>query len=166
MLSRPFLEFCIWGWDNLPRTVLMYYTNFISSPEGYFHTVICNAQEFRNTTVNHDLHYIAWDTPPKQHPKLLSSKDFNNMVKSGAPFARKFPKNDPVLDKIDKELLGRAEGQFTPGGWCVGSREGGKDPCTVKGDPMVLTPGPGAKRLEGLVTKLVSSENLQSKQCK
>ncbi|KAF7838718.1 beta-glucuronosyltransferase GlcAT14B-like [Senna tora] len=54
MLSRPFVEYCIWGWDNLPRMVLMYYANFLSSPEGYFHTVICNAEEFRNTTVNHD----------------------------------------------------------------------------------------------------------------
>ncbi|CAL5323387.1 unnamed protein product [Camellia sinensis] len=25
MLSRPFMEFCLWGWDNLPRIVLMYY---------------------------------------------------------------------------------------------------------------------------------------------
>ncbi|KAH9288803.1 hypothetical protein KI387_032920 [Taxus chinensis] len=166
MLSRSFLEFCIWGWDNLPRTVLMYYTNFVSSPEGYFHTVICNVQEFRNTTVNHDLHYIAWDTPPKQHPKLLSSKDFDDMVKSGAPFARKFPKDDPVLDKIDKELLGRSEGQFTPGEWCVGSREGGRDPCSVKGDPTVFRPGPGAKRLVGLVSKLLASENFHTKQCK
>lgn len=31
-LSRPFMEFCLWGWDNLPRIVLMYYTNFLSSP--------------------------------------------------------------------------------------------------------------------------------------
>nr|ACU21172.1 unknown [Glycine max] len=46
-LSKSFIDYCIWGWDNLPRTVLMYYSNFISSPEGYFHTVICNAQEFR-----------------------------------------------------------------------------------------------------------------------
>ncbi|KAJ4708280.1 Beta-glucuronosyltransferase [Melia azedarach] len=37
MLSRPFIEFCLWGWDNLPRIVLMYYANFLSSPEGYFH---------------------------------------------------------------------------------------------------------------------------------
>ena len=32
--------------ENLPRTVLMYYTNFVSSPEGYFHTVICTAKSF------------------------------------------------------------------------------------------------------------------------
>jgi len=80
VLTRTFLEFCIWGWDNLPRTVLMYYTNFISSPEGYFHTVICNAQEFQTTSVNHDLHYIKWDTPPKKHPMLLSLKHFDEMM--------------------------------------------------------------------------------------
>ena len=94
MLTKSFLEYCIWGWDNLPRTLLMYYVNFISSPEGYFHTVICNSDEFQGTAVGHDLHYIAWDYPAKQHPLTLSMKDFNNMVKSGAPFARKFPKED------------------------------------------------------------------------
>jgi len=108
------------GWDNLPRVLLMYYTNFVSSPEGYFHTVICNSQEFKNTTVNHDLHYIAWDTPPKQHPLSLTLKDFQNMSKSGSPFARKFEREDPVLTFIDKQLLGRAPGRFTPGGWCIG----------------------------------------------
>ncbi|KAJ7292389.1 hypothetical protein O6H91_Y280500 [Diphasiastrum complanatum] len=45
-LTRAFVEFCIVGWDNLPRTVLMYYTNFVSSPEGYFHTVICNTRSY------------------------------------------------------------------------------------------------------------------------
>ncbi|TKY50344.1 Xylosyltransferase 1 [Spatholobus suberectus] len=90
-LSKSFIDYCIWGWDNLPRTVLMYYSNFISSPEGYFHTVICNAQEFRNTTVNNDLHFIAWDNPPKQHPHYLTLDDMGRMVGSNAPFARKFP---------------------------------------------------------------------------
>ncbi|MCI11690.1 xylosyltransferase 1-like, partial [Trifolium medium] len=27
-------------WDNFPRIVLMYYANFLSSPERYFHTII------------------------------------------------------------------------------------------------------------------------------
>ncbi|KAL3567909.1 hypothetical protein D5086_030560, partial [Populus alba] len=119
-LSRPFIDYTIWGWDNLPRTVLMYYANFISSPEGYFHTVICNAQEFRNTTVNSDLHFISWDNPPKQHPHHLNLADMQRMIDSNAPFARKFPQDDPVLDKIDSELLSRGPGMFTPGGWCVG----------------------------------------------
>lgn len=164
VLTRNFLEFCIWGWDNLPRTVLMYYTNFISSPEGYFHTVACNSQEFQNTTINHDLHFIKWDTPPKQHPIVLSSEHFDEMVQSGAPFARKFPKDDPVLDRIDKELLGRSNGQYTPGGWCIGTDN--RDPCHVRGDSTILKPGPGSKRLEGLLVKLLAPENFRDKQCK
>ncbi|MBA0834482.1 hypothetical protein Goarm_006834 [Gossypium armourianum] len=162
-LTRTFVEYCIWGWDNLPRTILMYYTNFVSSPEGYFHTVICNTDEFRSTAISHDLHYIAWDIPPKQHPVSLSMKDFDKMVKSNAPFARKFHKNDPVLDKIDEELLGRT-GRFAAGAWCIGGSEGGADPCSVRGNDSVFAPGPGAKRLQELL-KTLMSEDSRKKQC-
>uniref|UniRef100_A0A5B7AV69 Xylosyltransferase 1-like n=1 Tax=Davidia involucrata TaxID=16924 RepID=A0A5B7AV69_DAVIN len=165
-LSRPFVDFCIWGWDNLPRTVLMYYANFISSPEGYFHTVICNAQEFRNTTVNSDLHFISWDNPPKQHPHYLTVDDMSKMVDSNAPFARKFHQDDPVLDKIDSELLLRGQGMLVPGGWCVGSRENGTDPCSVVGNITVLRPTAGAKRLENLISSLLSNDNFRPRQCK
>lgn len=158
MLSRAFLEYCIWGWESLPRTILMYYVNFISSPEGYFHTVICNSDEFRNTSVGHDLHYIAWDNPPKQHPRTLSKKDFTDMVKSGAPFARKFPKDDPVLDKIDSELLRRSEGQFTPGAWCTGNGDIGGEPCLSRGNDSMFQPGPGSERLRELIEKVTSNE--------
>ncbi|KAI9177208.1 hypothetical protein LWI28_012349 [Acer negundo] len=163
MLTRTFVEYCIWGWDNLPRTLLMYYTNFISSPEGYFHTVICNNEEFRNTAISHDLHFIAWDSPPKQHPIALTMKDFDKMVKSKAPFARKFAREDPVLDKIDKELLGRTN-RFAPGAWCVGSSDDGADPCSVRGNDTVFRPGPGAERLQELLQTLLSADSLK-KQC-
>ncbi|XP_060187959.1 beta-glucuronosyltransferase GlcAT14A-like [Lycium barbarum] len=164
-LSRPFIDFCIWGWDNLPRTVLMYYANFISTPEGYFHTVVCNAQEFRNTTVNSDLHFISWDNPPKQHPLYLTLEDMQKMVESNVPFARKFHLDDPVLDKIDNELLFRGQGMFVPGGWCTGSRENGTDPCSVVGNITVLRPTAGAKRLENLIGSLLSNDNFRSRQC-
>jgi protein xylosyltransferase len=163
-LTRSFMEYCVLGWDNLPRILLMYYTNFVSSPEGYFHTVICNSQEYRNTTVNHDLHYIAWDNPPGQHPLVLTLKDFHNMTKSGAAFARKFDEDDAVLDIIDRQLLGRAPGHFTPGGWCVG-REANVDPCAVKGDANVLRLGPGSRRVGNLVSHLLAPEMLPVSQC-
>lgn len=162
VLTRSFVEYCIWGWDNLPRTILMYYTNFLSSPEGYFHTVICNNEDFRHTVVSHDLHYIAWDNPPKQHPISLTMKDFDKMVKSKAPFARKFAKDDPVLDKIDRELLRRTH-RFAPGAWCVGSSDGGTDPCSLRGNDTEFRPGPGAERLQELFRMLF--EDFQSKQC-
>ncbi|XP_073038536.1 beta-glucuronosyltransferase GlcAT14B-like [Primulina eburnea] len=164
-LSRSFIDYCIWGWDNLPRTVLMYYANFISSPEGYFHTVICNAHEFRNTTVNSDLHFISWDNPPKQHPHYLTSQHMQRMVDSNAPFARKFPRDDPVLDRIDTELLFRNQDMLVPGGWCVGGRGNGTDPCSVVGNVTVLRPTAGAKRLENMINSLLSTENFQPRQC-
>lgn len=164
MLTRDFLEYCIWGWDNLPRTILMYYTNFISSPEGYFHTVICNAKEYRKTAISHDLHYIAWAEPPGQHPLDLSLRHFDKMIKSNAPFARKFRKDDPVLHLIDSELLGRKKGRFTPGGWCIGNSDGEADPCSLRGDESVFKPGPGAERLLELLQELLS-EGFRSKQC-
>ncbi|XP_031116131.1 beta-glucuronosyltransferase GlcAT14B-like [Ipomoea triloba] len=166
VLSRPFIDFCIWGWDNLPRTVLMYYANFVSSPEGYFHTVICNAQEFKNTTVNSDLHFISWDNPPKQHPHYLTLDDMKRMVDSNAPFARKFHHDDPVLDKIDSDLLFRGQDMLVPGGWCVGSQENGTDPCSAVGDVTLLKPSAGAKRLESLISSLLSGEKFRPRQCK
>lgn len=150
------------GWDNLPRTALMYYTNFLSSPEGYFQTVICNSREFRNTTVNHDLHFIAWHNPPRQHPITLSFTFYRNMTKSGAPFARKFDKGSAVLDKIDREILNRRMNEFTPGGWCIGLND---DPCGVRGDPTLLRPGPGSRRFEELMVRLLAHPNFRSQQC-
>lgn len=166
VLTKPFLEFCVWGWDNLPRTLLMYYTNFLSSPEGYFHTAVCNHKDYQNTTVNHDLRYMKWDNPPKQHPVNLTIQHFGEMVQSSAPFARKFAKDDPVLNKIDKELLKRPDGRFTPGGWCIGNPFMGKDPCVVYGNSDAIKPTKGSKRLEKLMLRLLDSENFRSKQCK
>ncbi|WCJ30653.1 Core-2/I-branching beta-1 6-N-acetylglucosaminyltransferase family protein [Euphorbia peplus] len=140
----------------------MYCTNFIS-PEGYFHTLICNTEEFRRTAKGHDLHYIAWDTPPKQHPISLTMKDFDKMVKSNAPFERKFARNDPVLDKIDKEILGRTN-RFAPGPLCIGSSDTDVDPCSVHGNDLVVRPGPGAERLQELLQTLFS-DDFREKQC-
>lgn len=137
----------------------MYYSNFVSSPEGYFHTVICNAPEFTSTVLNHDLHYISWDVPPKQHPHILRVNDIGKMVASGAAFARKFKNDDPVMDKIDQEFLHRWNGSFTPGGWCAGN-----PPCSKVGNPKKLRPGPGAQRLRRLIDRLVDTAGRN--QCK
>ena len=68
ILSHSFVEYLVWGWDNLPRTLLMYYTNFVSSPESYFHTVICNVPEYVPTVINHDMHYIILFSLPVSLP--------------------------------------------------------------------------------------------------
>ncbi|KAI3525168.1 hypothetical protein L2E82_02408 [Cichorium intybus] len=161
ILSRSFVEYCIWGWDNLPRTLLMYYTNFVSSPEGYFQTVICNSPEFIPTVVNHDMHYISWDTPPKQHPHVLTINDTTKMIASGAAFARKFKENTLVLDRIDKDLLHRRNGSFTPGGWCKGDPK-----CTKVGKMTRIKPGVGGQRLSRLIGKLLEQPKFNESQCR
>ncbi|KAG1358683.1 putative Beta-glucuronosyltransferase GlcAT14A [Cocos nucifera] len=165
ILSRSFAEYCVVGWDNLPRTLLLYYTNFISSPEGYFQTVICNSENYRNTVVNHDLHYIKWDNPPKQHPLNLGMQDYRRMILSSRPFARKFKKNDPVLNKIDRDLLRRRNGQFTYGGWCLDRKNGVCSGARRRENMGVLRPGTGSRRLKALLTKLLSSKNPR-RQCR
>lgn len=160
VLSRAFVEYVVWGWDNLPRTLLMYYTNFISSPEGYFQSVVCNVPELRKTVVNSDLHYISWDNPPKQHPHVLNINDTDKMVASNAAFARKFKQDDPVLDVIDQKLLNRVKGLFTPGGWCSG-----KPKCSKVGNIYSIRPGPGSQRLRMLVAKLTSKARYGQNQC-
>ncbi|CAM0872526.1 unnamed protein product [Alopecurus aequalis] len=163
ILSRSFLEFCILGWDNLPRTLLMYFTNFLSSSEGYFHTVVCNSKYYQNTTVNNDLRFMAWDNPPGAHPLNLTTEYFDAMANSGSPFAHSFTYDDPVLDMIDTELLKRAPYHLTPGGWC--SPVGGKDPCSFFGRSFVLRPMKGSGKLEKLLLKLLEPDNFRPKQC-
>ncbi|PKA61896.1 hypothetical protein AXF42_Ash008728 [Apostasia shenzhenica] len=165
-LTRSFLEFCILGWDNLPRTLLMYYTNFLFSSEGYFHTVICNSMDFQNTTINHDLRFAVWDNPPQQNPLNLHLEHFSLMADSGAPFARTFVENSPVLDQIDLKLLKRSRDRLAAGGWCLGSSTSGKDPCAVYGKPFIIRPTERSARLEQLLLKLLDAESFRSRQCK
>lgn len=169
ILSRSFAEYCITGWDNLPRTLLLYYTNLVSSPEGYFQTLVCNSEYYKNTVVNHDLHFIAWDNPPKQHPKSLGIKYFKKMIQRNVTFARKFKQDDPALDKIDRELLRRERGEFSYGGWCFEGNEEkpARSTCSsLKSENFgVLKPGPGSIRLDSLLTEFCSDRNIR-RQCR
>lgn len=154
LLSRKFVEFCILGTDNLPRTLLMYMSNTPSSTSVYFPTLLCNSHRFNKTTINHSFRYSSLDS--RHRARLLNSTDFHDMVKSGAAFASTFDQDAPVLDRIDRELLNRDPNKPVPGGWCLGdSRD---DKCGVWGDADVLKPGPGAKRLENRLVRLLSGE--------
>ncbi|TXG57239.1 hypothetical protein EZV62_018552 [Acer yangbiense] len=166
VLSRSFLEFCVFGWDNLPRTLLMYFNNVMLSQEGYFHSVICNAPEFKNTTVNSDLRYMIWDSPPKMEPHFLNVSDYDQMAQSGAVFARQFAKDDSVLNMVDEKILKRGRNRAAPGAWCTGRRSIWMDPCSQWGDVNVLKPGLQAKKLEETITNLLDDWSSQSNQCK
>ncbi|KAJ3676420.1 hypothetical protein LUZ60_003832 [Juncus effusus] len=94
ILTKSFVQFCVFSWDNLPRTLLLYYSNFPSSSQSYFQTVLCNSNKFQNTTINHDLRSSAWRVDPLED-------------ESGAPFVSGVGKETAVLDRIDRELLRR-----------------------------------------------------------
>ncbi|KAL2233333.1 beta-glucuronosyltransferase GlcAT14A [Sesamum indicum] len=165
VLSRSFLEFCVFGWDNLPRTLLMYFTNVVLPQEVYFHSVICNSPEFKNTTVNADLRYFVWDDPPKMEPHFLNTTDYDEMVKSGAVFARQFGKDEPVLNMIDRNILMRGRNRATPGAWCTGRKSWLMDPCSQWDDVNVVKPGPQAKMLEESLNKILEDWKSQSNTC-
>ncbi|CAN1288357.1 Beta-glucuronosyltransferase GlcAT14A [Linum perenne] len=167
ILSRPFIEFCIIGWDSLPRVLLMYFNNVVLSEESYFQSVICNAPDFKNTTVNNDLRFMVWDNPPKMEPHFLNGSDYELLSRSGAAFARQFHKDDPVLEMIDEKILHRGRNQVVPGGWCTGRRRSWWiDPCSEWGDVNLVKPGPQAKRFEETISNLRDEWSSQMNQCK
>ena len=163
ILSRDFVEFCILGTDNLPRTLLMYFSNTPSSLSNYFPTILCNSRQFNRTIINHELKYANFDKPSSEEPRQVTSDDFDAMIRSGAAFAARFKSNDPLLDRIDKEILGRERGYIVPGGWCLG--ESGNNTCSVWGDADILRPGSGARRLEKLLVELLSNSTTLSNRC-
>ncbi|XP_050218415.1 beta-glucuronosyltransferase GlcAT14A [Mercurialis annua] len=163
ILSRNLIDHCILGTDNFPRILMMYFSNTPSALTNYFPSIICNSRQFNRTVVNHNLQYAAFEKPSKQEPRMLNSSEFDAMIMSGAAFATQFRLNDPVLDRIDQELLGRSPEQVVPGGWCLG--EPGNSTCSVWGDADVLRPGPGAARLEKRIVEMLSRSVLRSRQC-
>ncbi|TVU13560.1 hypothetical protein EJB05_40620 [Eragrostis curvula] len=151
ILSRNFTEHCVYGLDNLPRKLLMYFANTAYSVEAYFQTLICNSSDFRNTTVNGDLRYFVWDDPPGLDPLVLNESHFQNMVNSSTAFARRFEEDAPVLKKIDDELLNGSSVQLVPGIWCSNlSKEQGRmdvESCLKWGDINTVRPGHSGEKL-------------------
>lgn len=167
MLTRSFLEHCIYSWDNLPRKILMYFSNAPYSIEAYFQTVICNTPEFQNTTVNEDLRFFLWDDPPRPEPIALNQSHYKPMMKSGAAFARPFLQDEAVLDRLDEKVLRRPPNGVARGKWCsglIGSEE--DDPCSSWGDIDEVRPGKWAKRMKSLMSHIVSDDRLHLDQCK
>ncbi|KAK3414789.1 hypothetical protein EUGRSUZ_H00106, partial [Eucalyptus grandis] len=162
ILSRNFIEHCILGTDNLPRTLLMYLSNTPSSLSNYFPTILCNSHQFNHTIVNTNLQYTSNKSMKGEYPEL-DSNDFDNSIKSGAAFASSFPTDESVLDRIDREILGRYPDKVVPGGWCLG--ESRNDTCSIWGDADVLRPGPGARRLEKFLVSFLSNGTVLSQQC-
>ncbi|CAM8918180.1 unnamed protein product [Rhodiola kirilowii] len=163
VLTREFIEFCILGSDNFPRTLLMYFANMPSSQLNYFPTVICNSKQFKRTIVNGNLQYTAFGNNSRDvFPRPLDLNDFKDMKKSGVAFAAQIS-DLQLLDYIDRHLLGRHSGQLVPGGWCIGDLLNGT--CSSWGDADILRPGHRSMRLEKHIQKLLADGAFVSHQC-
>ncbi|CAK9176512.1 unnamed protein product [Ilex paraguariensis] len=165
ILSRKLVEFSILGWDNFPRTLLLYFSNTRFSHRGYFQTLACNSKGFSNTVINSNLRCIEWDDPGVREPLYLKSSYLKSMQASGAAFAGKFAANDPALDVIDSLVLHRGRGMITPGGWCLGTPGWGRDSCQLWGDINILKPGPAAKIFEKLLLRLMANMTIEPNIC-
>lgn len=165
ILNRRFIEYCVFGWENLPRTLLMYFTNVMLPLEGYFHSVACNS-DFRNFTVNNDLRYMVWDDPPQMEPHFLNVTHYDELVGSGVPFARRFKENDPLLDKIDDKVLQRWRHRPVPGAWCTGRRRWFSDPCSQWSNVNIVRPGPQAEKFRKYINQILEESKSSNNSCK
>ncbi|CAK9146087.1 unnamed protein product [Ilex paraguariensis] len=174
ILSRAFMEHCVNGWeDNLPRKLLMYFSNVAFPLESYFHTVLCNSPQFQNTTVNNDLRYINWDTT-KGEPAVLSMSNYDEIVSSEAVFVRPFKEDDPVLQELDDKVLNRKPNWVLPGKWCINqgmnmsmdsSKAAEEDLCSTWGDINLVRPGSHGMKLGKFLSKLVADKRLVPNHC-
>lgn len=174
ILTRSFMEYCVSGWDNLPRKLLMFFSNVAYPMETYFHTVLCNSQEFKNTTVDNNLIFSLFDTDPSES-QLLDMSHYDTMMETGAAFARPFGEGDLVLEKIDDLALNRTLNGFVQGEWCSSSNleinkttkviEDEESVCLVSGNIDVVKPGLFGIKLRTLLGEIVNSGRYRASQC-
>ncbi|PWA51831.1 glycosyl transferase, family 14 [Artemisia annua] len=108
ILSRSLIDFCVKGWDNFPRKLLMYMSNMPSPLEFYFQTLICNTPSFHNTTVDNDLRYV------------MSKNDTLSKIGEFPIVARPFEnENEALLQEIDNKILNRSANGVVPGKWSL-----------------------------------------------
>lgn len=79
--------------------VVRFFENTFASDEMFFQMVLKAAG--RGERIGQDNHYINW-RPGTRHPETLGVADLESMRSSGKLFARKFLRDDPVLDELDR----------------------------------------------------------------
>ncbi|XP_045831663.1 beta-glucuronosyltransferase GlcAT14A-like [Trifolium pratense] len=174
ILTRSFMEYCVNGWDNLPRRLLMFFSNVTYPMKTYFHTVLCNSQEFNNTIVDNNLIYSLFDNDPSES-QLLDMSHYDTMMEIGAAFARPFGEDELVLEKIDDLVLNRTFNGFVQGEWCSNSNleinkttkvlEIEEGMCSISGNIDVVKPGLFGIKLRTLLGEIVSSGRYRTSQC-
>lgn len=106
-------------WWVISAAAARYITGFVEENPGYarfhrftfapdelfFHMILLNAknEKIRSSIINNDLHFIRWKDKGSAHPEILTKKDFGELMRSDALFARKFDASADaeILDLMD-----------------------------------------------------------------
>ncbi|XP_065852003.1 beta-glucuronosyltransferase GlcAT14A-like isoform X2 [Euphorbia lathyris] len=161
ILTRELTEYCIQGWENLPRKLLMYFNNVAFPLQFYFHTVICNSPEFQNkTSINTDL------------IRYISNTDYDQMVTSGAAFATPFKDGDsPMLNRIDESILNRSQPDgVVAGKWCSDLDMNDTNSCSSIGNGSIsdidsIKAGPNGRKLAFLLSQFQINAKFTNNPC-
>jgi hypothetical protein len=78
------------------------YRRALVPDEGFIHTVLANSP-LAGGLINDSLHFMKWGS--SAHPEPISESDLPALRESSAFFTRKVAADDPLLDRIDQELL-------------------------------------------------------------
>jgi len=106
-LPKRFVDYVLDYVSNHPKIVNFY--KYCHMPgEMFFQTIIMNSA-LKCDVVNDDRRYIPWPSSPAEpggHPAILRKEDFNQIMRSGKLFARKFDAtiDNDILDLIDGEI--------------------------------------------------------------
>ncbi|XP_042483615.1 beta-glucuronosyltransferase GlcAT14A-like [Macadamia integrifolia] len=167
------MDYCVHGWDNLPRKLLMYFNNVAYPLESYFHTVLCKSPKFQNTSANNDLRFIEWNNPLDMETNFLNLSHYKRMVLSGSIFARPFQEGNLVLQKVDEIILKRRPDGFVPRKWCLdtgmnqtmeisNSDINEEEPSSIRGGINVVKPGPYGLKLRAILSKLADEGKIRN----
>jgi len=102
VLSRPVFDDLLRQVAASPDLVEHFHRAYCPN-ESFFHTLLLPEWEAANA--GHNLHHLRF-VGDRAHPETVRDADFDDLVTSGAYFARKFDPTDiALLDRIDCELL-------------------------------------------------------------
>jgi hypothetical protein len=103
-LSRPVFDDLLVQLRDSPD-LIEHYRRTYCPDESLFHTLLLPRWEADNG--GHDLHYLRF-AGARPHPEMVTEDDWDDLVASGAFFARKFdPSAIELLDRVDRNLLQR-----------------------------------------------------------
>lgn len=106
-LTREAVEY-VHGFTTSNARSVDFFKHVDVPDELFFQTILMNSP-LAATVVDDDLRYIDWKDPDAGSPSVLGVDDFPELAASSKLFARKFDLeiDAEVLDRIDRELLGR-----------------------------------------------------------